>query len=106
MRKYRLLISGNCALLRLEGQVRECGFYTTKFVEAANRESAENEARNLVQRELSGIVLNEYRNPPSISIEEVVELHSFKDHPVPGTGFTWYLDDEKPGAPTDVTPTE
>jgi hypothetical protein len=67
------------------------GFYTTRYVRAANRASAEAQAIALVRAELEEKELKPSNDRQvAIAVEEVSELDGFGDAVVPGAGFTFY----------------
>ena len=92
MKKYRVFIRGENFLMDLDGAPQKLGFYTTRFVEAANEEAAENVVMDLLRGDskLVNNVLNEGSDPPMMYAEEIEEVKSFNGFPAPGTGFTFY----------------
>ncbi len=99
MKKYRIFVHGvNFAMRDADdGKVHVLGFYTNRYVEATDVESAENLAMDFVRKELSPFVLNDRSDPPVMYAEEIYELKRFGKHLVPGKGFAWYDEqDDKP----------
>ena len=94
MNKFKIIVEGKNFNILIENAVQKCGFFTTRFVEADSLDSAENTALDLIREELKGMVLNEEDDPPSLFFDQIEEIKSFGDHQVPGTGFTWYLDNQ------------
>ncbi|HID69598.1 MAG TPA: hypothetical protein EYP35_03860 [Desulfobacterales bacterium] len=94
MQKYNVFIEGTNFKIEIENTVQKCGFFTTRFVEANDPPSAEKQAMDFVREELQEIVLNDRENPPVMYIEKLDEIKTFGDNEVPGTGFTWFKDDE------------
>lgn len=90
-------IEGRHFFMEIDEAVQWCGFYTARFVEAVNQSMAEREAHRLVHGDLAGRSLNPPNDPPTILTEEVVELVSFGDYAVPGSGFSWYLEEDEQG---------
>lgn len=80
-----------CCMLRI---VKRVFFFTTRFIESENSETAEKCVLDLIKDELRDVILNEYSNSPGMSIEEVTEIKSFDTHDS-DSGFTWYLEDEQ-----------
>jgi hypothetical protein len=75
---------------------RQCmGFYTTRFVEASNREDAELKAVDLLRSEGRLKPLNDRDDPPTVSAGEIEEVRP-SDVPaiVPGFAFFPFPDDE------------
>lgn len=88
MRKYRIQIEGKNFLLKEE---YECsGFFTTRYVEQESEEKAIESAMNLIRDELKFNVSKKSNKNPEMFVQEIVELESFGDANVPGSGFSWY----------------
>lgn len=92
--KFKVVVEGSNFLIKFENARKKMGFFATRFIEAANRDDAEKIVRELIMNELRDLVLNKQTDPPIIFIEEFVKLNSFGSALVPGTGVTWYTDDE------------
>lgn len=90
MNKYKVLIEGNNIVILLDGKVGKYGFFASRFVEAKDSKEAETLVKNLISEELKSIVLNDYSDPPMMSIEENSEIDDFGDNIIPGSGFTWF----------------
>ena len=92
MRKFKVFVNGKNYWVKLDGERRRFGFCTTRFVEAAIPEEAEERAVQLLREdaELTSAILNEASDPPVLYVEEIVELVSFRGVEPPGTGRTWY----------------
>ncbi len=88
--KYKVFIEGKNFIIRSDDGVDTLGFYATRFIKAYSVSKAEQKSMDLIRKELKGIVLNEKDDPPILFIEEIDELESFGEYPVPGTGFTWF----------------
>lgn len=89
MKKYRILINGKD--FTLKGENKKYGFYTTRYIEGHSEDEATKKALNLIREELKDkVVKNPAENQPEMFVEEIVELESFEDALVPGTGFTWH----------------
>jgi hypothetical protein len=88
MKKYRVLINGRNFILDMEGDTRPAGFYTTRFVEAANPEDAELAAVDAVRQDedLRARVRNPPDDPPMLYAEEIEEVGAL----VEARGFTFY----------------
>ncbi len=90
MAKYRLMIEGNNFLAKSdEGLIKE-GFFTTRFIEAENESIAIKKTMISIRDEISDYYFNDNDDTPNMKIEEIVELNSFGDNKVPGSGFTWF----------------
>ena len=88
MNKYRLMIEGKNFVLK--GKAEKLGFYTTRYVEGANEEEATNRALDLIRTEIKGNVEKDTDANPEMFVKEIVELESFEDANVPGSGFSWF----------------
>lgn len=79
MKKFRVLVRGENFLLASEGAVKRFGFYTTRFVEALDKDEAERRAVESLRQEdrLRGGVLNDPSDPPMLFAEEIDEISSF-----------------------------
>jgi hypothetical protein len=89
--KYSVLIEGENLFMDLQG-VQRFGFFTTRYVEAADVESASKRAIALVGKELlaQGCLLNEHGDNPAYTVGEILQIDSFNGVNVPGKGFTFY----------------
>lgn len=94
MKKFKVLIEGINCFIKFENEIKKVGFFTTRFIESENRETAEINVLHSIKNELCDIILNERLNPPGLSIEEITEIEVFDTHDS-GLGFTWYLEDEQ-----------
>ena len=82
--------------LDLDGKPDRYGFYTTRFLEAASPDDAEARAIELIlnDTELHAALENDPTDPPSILIDSIEELTTFPDISIPGSGYTFFQDDE------------
>lgn len=94
MNKYRVLFHGKNFQIENEGKLIKRGFFTTRFIEAKNKKEAGQNAIRMAWKELQTSPDNS-KDPATIEVEEIDELESFGDIPVPGKGFTFYIVDEK-----------
>lgn len=99
MKKYKVFVRGENFLINLDGVNQKMGFYTTRFVEAENEEAAEYAVMDMLRSDPKLVkgVLNEGSDPPMMYAEEIEELKSFKEFPVPGTGFAFYPEGSEEG---------
>jgi len=95
MKKFKVIIEGRNFKILIEEEIKKCGFFTTRFVKVDSLNLVENEAFSMIRKELKGIVLNKLDDPPTLFIDQLNEISSFEKNQAPGTGFTWYLEDEK-----------
>lgn len=95
MKKFRVLLRGENFRMNFEGTVKRLGFYTTRFVEASDDDTAGQSAVESVRKDdqLRQAVLNDRSDPPMIFAEEIEELASFGPDDGPSRGFTFYEDD-------------
>ena len=96
MKKFRVLLRGENFLLKSEESVKRLGFYTTRFVEAPDKDGAEKCAVESIRKDdrLQECVLNDQSDPPMLFAEEIDEISSFetgKDQSL--GGYTFYDDD-------------
>jgi hypothetical protein len=92
MKKFRVFMRGENFLLKEEGAVKRCGFYTTRFVEALDEDQAEQNAVELVRKEdqLRDAVWNDQSDPPMIFVQEIDEISTFEGQ---GAEYSFYEDD-------------
>jgi hypothetical protein len=91
LHRYSVLIEGENVLMDLQG-VQRFGFFTTRYVKAADVESASQRAVDLAREELlsAGLLLNERGDNPLITVSEIRQIKTFNGASVPGKGFTFY----------------
>ena len=96
LRHYRVIVRGGFVALTLRRfwfwrRRASVGFYTTRWVRAANGASAEAQAIALVRAELGEQQLEPFDHRPLvIDVDSVDELDNFGDRTSPGGGFTFY----------------
>ena len=88
MNIYRVLLNGENFLMTADGKAKKLGFYTTRFVEAANEAEAESVAVSILRQDerLRGTVLNTADDPPVIYTDEIEQVNTLEKAP----GFTFY----------------
>ncbi|CAN7737048.1 hypothetical protein [Duganella sp. LjRoot269] len=93
-KKYRVLLEGRNLLMEMQGLER-LGYFTTRYVEAADSEEAAEHAMDLVRKELisTGALLNALDDPPIVEVSEISRIESFNGIRVPGKGFTFFPED-------------
>jgi hypothetical protein len=88
---YRVLLRGENFLIDVDEKRTRMGFFTTRFVQADNREGAELLAVDLIRNDgwLKGAVSNPRTDPPVIFAEEI---EATEDGSVPdvGAGFSFF----------------
>ena len=89
------MVQGVNFLLEMDNELGKFGFYTTRFVRAANVSEAENLAVEMLRIELRKSARNDQSDSPVIFVEEVEELESFEGLNPPGTGVVWYPDERQ-----------
>ena len=89
---FRCFLRGEKFPERLLGQGRPVGFYTTRFVEAADAREAELEAVGRLRGDPSLAVAPEHRTKDAkVFVEEIDEVPD--DTPrVPDAGFSFFLE--------------
>ena len=93
-RFFRVCVAGENLLKRMEptGQVAPFGFYTNRWVAAADAATASEDALRLIRLELGPQSLNSESDPYRLLVETVEELQSLSGIETPGRGFTFYLE--------------
>jgi hypothetical protein len=91
MNHYRVLLKGQNFLLKINGEPERLGFFTTRFVQANNRDGAELLAIDLIRSDtwLRNSVLNERSDPPRIFAEEIDVVEASEVSEV-GSGFSFF----------------
>ncbi len=95
MAKFRVMLEGENLWVRLDREPQHLGFFTTRFVEAADPDEAARRAVDLVRGDLRDRLLNAPDDSPRVVVDEIVEVARFpSDVELPGHGYTWYLHEE------------
>jgi hypothetical protein len=96
MPKYQVDINGQNFLIEMEGKLGRYGFFTIRYVEAADAKAAENGAVEMIRttQRLRELVRNGPDDPPIMDVTEIAELESFNKIENMEPGFIWY--EEKP----------
>ena len=91
MNHYRVFLKGQNFLLNVDGTPKRLGFFTTRFVQANNRDGAELLAVDLIRSDtwLRNSVLNERSDPPKIFAEEI-DIVDANDVPEVLAGFSYF----------------
>lgn len=92
--KYMVRLEGGNFRVEEGGEILPMGFFATRFVEAASPDSAAQMCAGFVQDEYVGLARNADGDPPTICVTEVVEIESFGDYDVPGSGATWFEEED------------
>jgi hypothetical protein len=96
MAKYMVSLEGRNFWMRFDGPLERCGFFTTRYVEAADSEGARAISLQLVEDEYEGMAWNVEGDPTQVFVTEIEEVESFKGCGlVPGRGATWFPEDER-----------
>jgi hypothetical protein len=90
MKKYSVFINGTNFKLKEKGVLKRYGFFTTRYVNAISAKEAEENAFNLVKKEVKKSFIRDLAEPAFMFADEVQELESFGDVLVPGKGFSLY----------------
>jgi hypothetical protein len=96
MKQYKVFIHGTNFLVKFSGQPKKVGFYTTRFVRAANAEAAVDIAVQMLrdQESLRESVLNKPSDRPQLHVEKMFEADLAGDEPEPRqVGLVWYAED-------------
>ena len=99
MNKYRVLVNGRNFLIEINGVMSKHGFYTTRYVEAADPDAAELVAMDLVRqrRDIASNLKNVAPDLPMMYAEEIEELDDFEKGDSSNHGFSWYIEEEVEG---------
>jgi len=91
MNHYRVLLKGQNFLLKVDGEPKRLGFFTTRFVQTNNRDGAELLAVDLIRSDswLRDSVLNERSDPPMIFAEEI-DVVEASEVPEGQSGFSYF----------------
>jgi hypothetical protein len=94
-KKYRVLLEGGNLWIGINNP-EKLGYFTTRYVEGRDENEAMERARLLVNSEISAtlVLLNDPSDPPTLAVNEVIQILSFDGKPVPGKGFTFFPDTE------------
>jgi hypothetical protein len=86
LNKYAVLVEAENLLMDLQG-VQRFGFFTTRYVRAADVEGASQRAIDLVREELlsTGSLLNERGDDPILSASEILQIDTLNGVNVPGS---------------------
>lgn len=76
MKRYLVSLHGQNLLIKLRGELGKYGFHTKRYIEAKNDEQAERRALRLIfnDADLQRIILNRKDDPPSISVDDIIEV--------------------------------
>jgi len=91
MSKYQVQIEAQNFLVDLEGSVAKRGFFTFRYVEADDKNAAENSAVQMLRddQELRELVRNDTSDPPTMDVIDITELETF-DGIDNESGRIWY----------------
>ena len=89
---YRAFVRGENFFLEVDGKVQRFGFYTNRFVEAADPREAENTAVARIRSHdrLRSGVCNLSEDPPMIYVDEIAEI-SRDDVPEKEQGLAFFV---------------
>lgn len=92
MKRFKVLVCGENFLVWSEGAVKRMGFYTTRFVEAADEEEAESVALETLRQEpvMGDATLNDAFDPPLLFAERVDEIPPAKRVRKRWSGLTFF----------------
>jgi len=96
MATYKVSLKGKNLWITLDDEPKRCGFYTTRFVEAANKKEAENKAVQLIRDDpkFKDTVLNDKADPPIIDAQRIEPVKSVEARTTPG--YVFYEEDKVP----------
>lgn len=93
LNKYKVTLEGSGFIVNIEGNKQKCGFFTTRFVEANTGDLAIRQAIELVVSEIDRTMPGARLESSLITPEDATELISFGPYPIPGEGFSWFMED-------------
>jgi hypothetical protein len=90
MTYFRVFLRGENFLMEVNGKATRIGFFTTRFVQANDRDGAELLAVDLIRSDkwLRGAVQNTQTDPPRIFAEEIEPIDA--PNPEVGPGFSFF----------------
>jgi hypothetical protein len=96
VRKYKVSVEGRNFLIAGPDCEAKHGFYTTRFVEAADLDGAENAAIEQLRdrKSLREMTLNNRDDSPMMYVTEIEELSSFDGLESLDQGLVWYPENE------------
>jgi hypothetical protein len=96
MPKYKVEINGANFLIDMDGRMAKHGFFTTRFIEAADSGAAENAAVQMIRetQRLRDLVRNAPDDPPVMDVTEIDQMESFDGIENLEPGFVWH--EERP----------
>ena len=96
MPKYKVGINGANFLIDVDGRTAKYGFFTTRFVEAADSAAAESAAVQMIRdtQRLRDLVRNAPGDPPIMDVIAITEMESFDVIKSLEPGFACY--EERP----------
>ena len=94
MRKYWVFLRGENFFLKVEEEVKRMGFYTTRFLVAADEGQTEERAVKSLREDenLRKAIVNDRSDPPLLFAEEIEELSSFDGVENPSQGLVFFED--------------
>lgn len=95
MKKYKILVEGKNFLVNVNGTPEKMGFFTMRCLEASDQEEAQRMTLEVIRNQLQGVVLNARSDPPTLTVDTVQKLEEFGDHHVPGSGFSWFPEEQE-----------
>jgi len=100
---YRVLLRGENFLLKIDGKPTRMGFFTTRFVQANNRDGAELLAVDLIRHDkrLNDAVSNERADPPMLFADEIAVVDEGQV-PVSSSGYSFFPMDSSDAGGSDA----
>ncbi len=98
MSKYRVAINGQNCQVDVNGHLLRMGFYTARYVEAADAVEAAERAVQMIREfdEFKVKIRNEDRDPPVVVAEEIEEIETFDDIDPLEPALAFYFEQAKP----------
>jgi hypothetical protein len=92
MARYKVEINGANFLIDMNGRTAKHGFFTDRFVQAADPAATENAAVQIIRetQRIRDLVQNAPDDPPIMDVTSVIELASFDGIENLEPGFVWY----------------
>jgi hypothetical protein len=99
VRKFKVIVEGRNFLIAGSHGEAKHGFYTIRFVEAADARGAENAAVGQLRdrQTLRDKTLNNRDDPPAMYVTGVEELSSFDGLKSLDQGLVWFPEDQPAG---------
>lgn len=93
---FRAVVEGQNFPFVVDGEEQLAGFHKTMYLEAENDNNAADLAIDWVKNDLTAknMSISQYPQPPSLELDELVEVSAAGYRPGTDEDYIWYLADE------------